>query len=1089
MGTRDDDDEESALDKMKKSRAPADYQKLLDKAAEGAEAPGTLEIMYNRGKPDDEGNFDNTFREVVFEDANEAGSKKKSVRLLVSLKSVMALKSLCEQEFARVQLLHGMLDKCRHGYYKELIYLREQLIAASNPNNPDKLLKFQYVKEYEVYFFTPPHYVTPEFEEFLKDCIRFTHQDLIEQIYDLQRQLGAAGIEGDSEEMKLKGLIRKMGPGKLLRTMYEMVQPPQGTVDWSEDLNSTILELADQIGGGAPKGPSPEELEKMRKQAEMLEALQKKYAEQEARMKQLEADLAAANARADAEKMRADDLERRLREALEKLEQGLKGAGDSADAMEALERLRKAADATAVRIFACLEQLNRIKQFAELNLTPVSSPSHGVVHKPLEDATMTLEDLTERAKNLNVKESTDEAVARLQRAMQELMDKLKLLEKQLRDAKEAERRAREEAEKARAEAERLRAEAAANAGKREKTPPAPIVEKVVDTEMMEEMMEEMKAMKRREAELLAKIEELEREIARLKRRIEDLENQPTDNRALEKALAELEKLKAKLAASEEEVERLTMKLVKAYEKIEWLKEEVRKWKRKCGVVDDDEEDSDDEDLPDFLIQYAVRIRHSLKPRWFLLNQDARLSNMRRDYFLTKRLAELNENFLKDAGAALSFLKAPQPEYRTNAQGRTSRSPSPNRTNLLKQTIAAQSPVMKVQAPYEDLRVDLTPRSRHQRSQSPALDRSMSPEPQRPRSAAHAAAPAIGLDIPVQTSAEFARSRSGASLPQAVRRDVPLHVFGTEALPRREASPVTMRSMASPMSSTSPSSFHQSQSRVEQQSLYATSHTPKSGGGWRNEQGSRDRRQPSASGQRQPSAPAPVGVASPPTTAPTGPLVTAHSYSALPSRMPPKKQSRPMPQQIQIGDVSHEALAAAAAAAADAASHAATMVRKSQSGAAPSPTTPLKSGARPFSEQVKALESGIAALSKTWSAASPKGGEGTPFARGSPKTGSVAAAMSLRSQLSPAGLSSAEDTTASIGPLMGHASTGQIPDALAQSLSQGFSGSRSATQLRSPATGVAGLLPTVLGGGSSPSAHGSPPIMARSLQGRGSLPSL
>ena len=32
---------------------------------------------------------------------------------------------------------------------KELIYLREQLIAASNPNNPDKLLKFQYVKEYE----------------------------------------------------------------------------------------------------------------------------------------------------------------------------------------------------------------------------------------------------------------------------------------------------------------------------------------------------------------------------------------------------------------------------------------------------------------------------------------------------------------------------------------------------------------------------------------------------------------------------------------------------------------------------------------------------------------------------------------------------------------------------------------------------------------------------------------------------------------------------------------------------------------------------------------------------------------------------
>ena len=61
------------------------------KRGERPEAPGTLEIMYNRGKPDEEGNFDNTFREVVFEDREIYLSLYLSISLSIYLSIYMNL--------------------------------------------------------------------------------------------------------------------------------------------------------------------------------------------------------------------------------------------------------------------------------------------------------------------------------------------------------------------------------------------------------------------------------------------------------------------------------------------------------------------------------------------------------------------------------------------------------------------------------------------------------------------------------------------------------------------------------------------------------------------------------------------------------------------------------------------------------------------------------------------------------------------------------------------------------------------------------------------------------------------------------------
>ncbi|CAE8677211.1 unnamed protein product, partial [Polarella glacialis] len=81
-------------------------------------------------------------------------------------------------------------------------------------------------------------------------------------------------------------------------------------------------------------------------------------------------------------------------------------------------------------------------------------------------------------------------------------------------------------------------------------------------------------------------------------------------------------LQAKLQAALDESEQLGAKLYRAQERIRELKDEIKEWKRKCGIDpgDSDDEEDDEDDLPAYLLRYTIRTKNSGKPRWQLLNE-------------------------------------------------------------------------------------------------------------------------------------------------------------------------------------------------------------------------------------------------------------------------------------------------------------------------------------------------------------------------------------------------------------------------------------------------------------------------------------
>eukprot|EP00434_Breviolum_minutum_P006880 symbB.v1.2.006071.t1/scaffold332.1/size322744/6 len=99
---------------------------LWKKAPDDSESePRPLKITYSIENADEDEEVD----ETVFEDPEAA----ERPRLLVPLQSVLGLKALCEREFIRTEAVTEMLNQCRTAYYKELLYLREQLILAAEP--------------------------------------------------------------------------------------------------------------------------------------------------------------------------------------------------------------------------------------------------------------------------------------------------------------------------------------------------------------------------------------------------------------------------------------------------------------------------------------------------------------------------------------------------------------------------------------------------------------------------------------------------------------------------------------------------------------------------------------------------------------------------------------------------------------------------------------------------------------------------------------------------------------------------------------------------------------------------------------------
>eukprot|EP00435_Cladocopium_sp_Y103_P035419 s149_g9.t1 len=114
-------------------------EELWKKATAEEAEPRPLKIRYS---VEHENEFEETTLEhvveTVFEDPNEAAERP---RLLVPLHSVLGLKALCEREFIRTEAVTEMLNQCRTAYYKELLYLREQLILAAEPEKQMMMLQ------------------------------------------------------------------------------------------------------------------------------------------------------------------------------------------------------------------------------------------------------------------------------------------------------------------------------------------------------------------------------------------------------------------------------------------------------------------------------------------------------------------------------------------------------------------------------------------------------------------------------------------------------------------------------------------------------------------------------------------------------------------------------------------------------------------------------------------------------------------------------------------------------------------------------------------------------------------------------------
>eukprot|EP00443_Scrippsiella_acuminata_P112680 CAMPEP_0115741922 /NCGR_PEP_ID=MMETSP0272-20121206/90256_1 /TAXON_ID=71861 /ORGANISM="Scrippsiella trochoidea, Strain CCMP3099" /LENGTH=712 /DNA_ID=CAMNT_0003186617 /DNA_START=130 /DNA_END=2265 /DNA_ORIENTATION=- len=689
------------LDKKVNVEELVSWDSLIEKAPEktkkqydGFEEPRTLEIRYF----DDLDGPQKT--EVVFEDPGEG---EKRPRLLVSLQSVLALKALCEREFGRVEALAEMLHNCRTAYFKELLWLREQLLIAGRP---EYAVVNEAVNAYEVYWYDPPQYVNEELREFMLDCIRHTNRKLIEENYALQMALGGKSLKDYEDPMDtLKRVLKGMGPGKLVKaTQGVITSKDNGTPEQVDEFQKAILAIAFNLGWRQPEEPvvvdtkpavdpkMVEELQALREQVKDMEFLRTRLGQLQAEIdaarkakEAAEAALAAEAARAQAEKERADAERLRAEQAEADLEKALSKPKEppprprpaANNDSRNFDKLRAAADRATDRIMSCVSQLGKMKAFAGATPSPPASPTSGAAHIGLEQASSALEDLISQGANEPIPSSDQDAaksIAKLKNAAERLEAKVKSLEEQLKEAREAERRAKEEA----AEALKRAEDAARRSTKGSGIDPAELAKmgeaERNATKRAEKAEKQVKELSKKLEEQAEEIAALKREVSRLKRLLEDAGNHDTsDSDEKIRKLQELVKeLKAKLAEAEEAYNLLAGKLSMAQDKIRALKDEVKMWKRKCGVeVNSDDESEDEDDLPNFMISYAKRNRNATKPRWAMLSEDATLGRMKREFLFSQKTQVLSSA----ASSAFKFLNL-KPGSSARRKGARSREHSP-----------------------------------------------------------------------------------------------------------------------------------------------------------------------------------------------------------------------------------------------------------------------------------------------------------------------------------------------------------------------------------------------------------------------------
>lgn len=299
-----------------------------------SDEPHTLEIAYSpiKGK---------TVHEVVFEDPAEVDKRP---RLLVSLQSVLALKSLCEREFDRVEVITELLKCCRTAYYKELCYLREQLTLAMRPQGQAGME--EHVHSYEVYWYDPPEYIDADMKAFLQDCIRLTNKKLIEENFELLNRIKQTQNQGSgvvmSEEAMIQKLFQKLGPGGIVRKVHTSIKEignDKQMMDFTKAMKD-IMEPPvedDDVVEREDDNPHSDKaiLRKLRKELEDWRKKQKDF----------------------------DDLRRRYGQLELQLEEAQKNKGTGAAILQArVDEAQERAESEAARAEALSAQVEQMKQ-------------------------------------------------------------------------------------------------------------------------------------------------------------------------------------------------------------------------------------------------------------------------------------------------------------------------------------------------------------------------------------------------------------------------------------------------------------------------------------------------------------------------------------------------------------------------------------------------------------------------------------------------------------------------------------------------------------------------------------------------------
>lgn len=627
--------------------------------------------------------------ELVFEDPEDRNGKDVGARLLVSKDAVLDLKKLCEREFGRVETLSRMLNSCRCAYYKELLYLREQLIIASQPQN---VMKWDWVRNYEVYWFNPPKYCDGELCDFLKDCIRLTHKKIIEENYELTLKLqgkDVADLNADPD-MQIKRMFRQMGgPGRLLKRMHFILNSRDGAEPGQlEEFMKAIGDLAPQDDPGTPVSDrGPEDLKKqlhelrgklgqmdnMRRQLkETTEELEKTKAlvEQNAKRAAAEAE------RAEAERARAEALEEELANVrtsaskpdpkLQIAEQRILSVISSMDKQAGSWTNSQVQSMPGAKVGNMDATVAGLEKAVKGLLTSVPKPK--AAPAPKGTVVQTKEVIVEK---------TDPKDA----------ERIKLLESQLQKAQQDRDAARAQLTQLENQLQQTEGRLAAELDKpapvivkKPDTPPPPPREKEKEPEPVRiiqkgtdpAIVKELEHLRKLRQEWDAEREKLEGKFAKMEDRLKkQAEKFEADLQAERDAAVEREaKQRDKLKRVEEELEEMGMKLTKTQEKLAVTKEELNRYKRAAGekVVDSDDDDSDDTEdgVPRFLIRYFRRVKNNPKPRWMHLSEDASLADKKRRWLVSKKYPSYFG--ASDVKQAFNFLKGPAQEMKMPAGG-------------------------------------------------------------------------------------------------------------------------------------------------------------------------------------------------------------------------------------------------------------------------------------------------------------------------------------------------------------------------------------------------------------------------------------